>query len=221
VLARRDRALIAFAAISGARVAALASFQLGDIDLEAGLVRHDARHVRSKFSKTFTTFFMPIGGGALEIVQDWIAELQGEHLWGLADPLFPATQMGLGESGGFIATGLSRNGWSNSNPVREIFARAFAAAGLPYYNPHSFRAMLVSHAFALGLSVEHMKAWSQNLGHTEMLTTLTSYGSIPAQRQGELIRQSAQAKAGDDWTMDADVQALLKAIAAKAQSSPL
>jgi hypothetical protein len=33
-----------------------------------------------------------------------------------------------------------------------------------------------------------MKAWSQNLGHTEVLTTFTSYGAMPTHRQGELIR---------------------------------
>lgn len=33
-----------------------------------------------------------------------------------------------------------------------------------------------------------MKAWSQNLGHANVMTTLTSYGEVPTHRQGELIR---------------------------------
>ena len=33
-----------------------------------------------------------------------------------------------------------------------------------------------------------MKAWSQNLGHTDVLTTFTSYGMVPVHRYGELIR---------------------------------
>ena len=107
---------------------------------------------------------------------------------------------------------------------RGLFARTFdettfAAAGLPYYNPHSFRSMLVRHAMTLDLSAEQMKAWSQNLGHADVLTTFTSYGSVPAHRQGELIRAAGQSKSGEDWTQDADVQAMLKAIAAKARSS--
>lgn len=127
--------------------------------------------------------------------------------------------MGLDKHGGFIGKGLSHQGWGASNPVREIFKRAFEAAGLPYFNPHSFRAMLVRHAMTLGLSPEHMKAWSQNLGHADVLTTFTSYGSVPAHRQGELIREAGQTQTGDDWTKDADVQAILKALAAKAQRS--
>lgn len=210
VLERRDRALIAFAAITGARVNALASFRLGHVDLEAGKVTHDARTVRTKFAKSFPTYFMPIGGDAVGIVQDWIGELVREHLWGPADPLFPATEMGLGEQGGFVGTGLSRGGWGTSNPVREIFRRAFAAADLPYFNPHSFRAMLVRHAMTLELSPELMKAWSQNLGHADVLTTFTSYGSVPAHRQGELIRGIDGPKSDQP-----DVEELLRAIARK------
>ena len=215
VLERRDRALIAFAAITGARVNALASFRLGHVDLEAGKVEHDAREVRTKFGKSFPTYFMPVGGDALEIVKNWIDELVRDHLWGPADPLFPSTEVGLDENGGFIGKGLERQGWASTGPVREIFKRAFAAAGLPYYNPHSFRSMLVRHAMKLDLSQEQMKAWSQNLGHADVLTTFTSYGTVPAHRQGELIRSAGKSAGGDDWTQDADVQALLKAIAAK------
>jgi integrase len=188
VLDRRDRALVAFAAITGARVNALASFHIGHVDLAAGKVFQDARDVRTKFAKSFPTYFMPIGGKALEIVELWLAELTGEHLKGPSDPLFPATAMGLSEAGGFSPVGLAPHGWATSDPVREIFRRAFEGAGLPYYNPHSFRDMLVRHAMTLGLSPEAMKAWSQNLGHTDVLTTFTSYGSVPAHRQGELIR---------------------------------
>ena len=215
-LERRDRALIAFAAITGARVNALASFQLGHVDLAGGFVEQDAREVRTKFAKTFRTYFMDCCEGALEIVAEWVGELERDHLWGPADPLFPATRMGLGATGGFEAQGLSRTGWASTTPIRDIYKRAFAAADLPYFNPHSFRDMLVRHAMALDLSPEHMKAWSQNLGHADVLTTFTSYGAVPVHRQGELIRAAGPAKEGDDWTHDADVQALLKALAAKA-----
>ena len=96
--------------------------------------------------------------------------------------------MGLDDAGGFRADGILRNGWSTTQPINMIFRRAFEAAGLPYYNPHSFRDMLVRHAMTLNLSPEGMKAWSQNLGHADGLTTFTSYGSLSTQRQGELIK---------------------------------
>src|SRR5207247_5974182 len=101
------------------------------------------------------------------------------------DPLFPATRMGQGASRGFEAQGLARHGWTTTTPIRDIFRRAFAAADLPYFNPHSFRDMLVRYAMTLDLKPEQMKAWSQNLGHADVLTTFTSYGNVPAHRRSE------------------------------------
>jgi integrase len=51
VLERRDRALIAFTALTVARVGALASFRLRHVDLAKGAVDHDAQTVRSKFGR--------------------------------------------------------------------------------------------------------------------------------------------------------------------------
>lgn len=190
----RNRALVAFALVTGARDGALSSFRLKHVDLVQGLVEQDARDVRTKASKTFTTWFFPVGGGALEIVQDWCQHLRTTLLWGDDDPLFPATKLGLGESGGFTPVGLRRDGWSNSNPVRKIFQSAFTAAGLPYFNPHSFRDTLVQLGEQVCTTPEQFKAWSQNLGHERVMTTLTSYGTVAPHRQAELIRGLGSAK---------------------------
>jgi len=184
----RNRALVALAMLTGARDGALASFRLGHIDLVQGRVEQDAREVRTKNAKTFTTWFFPVGGEALAIVQDWCRYLREELLWGDGDPLFPATRLGLGEYGGFVPDGLHRHGWNSAGPIREIFKTAFAAAGLPYFNPHSFRNTLVQLGQRSCATPEEFKAWSQNLGHEHVMTTLTSYGTVPAHRQGELIR---------------------------------
>ena len=182
LIEREDRALLAFTSLTGARVGALASFRLGHVDPVQGFVEQDARMVKTKFAKTFRTYFMDTGGPVLGIVRDWMDELARVHLWGPGDPLFPATEMGLNEAGSFAPKGLSRSGWATTEPVRGIFCRAFAAAGLPYFNPHSFRDMLVHHAMSLNLSPAAMKAWSQNLGHSDVLTTFTSYGTLPVNR---------------------------------------
>jgi integrase len=213
VLERRDRALVAFAAITGARVNALASFRLGHVNLAGGYVEQDARTVRTKFAKTFRTFFMPVCEGALDIVTEWIGELERDHLWGPADPVFPATEIGLSEGGGFVALGLARHGWATTSPIRDIFKRAFAGADLPYFNPHSFRDMLVRHVMQLNLPIMHLKSWSQNLGHTDMLTTLTSYGAVPVHQQGELIRQLGKPAVQLDLAMIAQVVAAIRNLA--------
>lgn len=87
------------------------------------LVEQDARAVRTKAAKTFRTYFLPIGGPALNILAAWVDELTHEHLRGAADPLFPATAMGINADGAFVPAGLAQHGWASSDPVREI-ARA-------------------------------------------------------------------------------------------------
>jgi integrase len=184
----RNRAVIAFAILTGARDGAMASLKLKHIDLAEGVVHQDARDVRTKASKSFSTWFFPVGGNALEIVTDWCEHLRNTLLWGEGDPLFPKTEIGLGPEGGFVPIGLNRDGWKSAGPIRDIFKVAFEAAGLPYFNPHSFRNTLVQLGERTCTTTETFKAWSQNLGHEGVLTTFTSYGSVAPHRQAELIR---------------------------------
>src|SRR6185437_10662119 len=68
---RRDRALIAFTLLTGARDGATASLKLKHIDIDQGHVDQDARQVKTKFSKSFTTWFFPVGDEIRELVVDW------------------------------------------------------------------------------------------------------------------------------------------------------
>jgi integrase len=191
---RRNRALVALTLLTGARDSALASFKLKHIDLIAGCVHQDAREVKTKFSKTFSTYFFPVGDEVLVIISDWVRYLQEELKWGNDDPLFPATQMALDENGQFKANGLKRQCWSNATPIRTIFKQAFEHAGLAYFNPHSFRHLLVRHGEVICSSPEEFKAWSQNLGHEQVLTTFTSYGNVDLRRQGDIIKNLSKPK---------------------------
>ena len=62
-------------------------------------------------------------------------------------------------------------------------------AGLPYFNPHTFRRTLAQLGERLCRTPEEFKAWSQNLGHENVLTTFSSYGEVARTRQAELIRR--------------------------------
>jgi hypothetical protein len=98
---------------------------------------------------------------------------------------------------------LDRAHWNSASPVRSIFRDAFVGAGLPYFNPHSFRNTLVRLGQDLCKSPEEFKAWSQNLGHEKVLTTFTSYGAVARDRQGEILRSLAApqkpAQSGTYW----------------------
>ncbi len=185
---RRNRALVAFTLLTGARDGAIASMKLKHVDLIMDCVNQDAREVKTKFSKTFNTFFFPVGEEIRAIVAAWVSYLRDEKLWGNDDPLFPATCIALGATRQFEAVGLARDHWSNASPIRTIFREAFVSAGLPYFNPHSFRNTLVQLGQDVCMTPEQFKAWSQNLGHEKVLTTFLSYGEVACQRQGEIIR---------------------------------
>ena len=123
---RRDRTLIAFTILTGARDGAIASFKLRHIDIAEGKIDQDAREVRTKFSKSFVTTFFPVGDDIRAVVVDWVAYLRFAKLWGLDDPLFPATKVALlGDNLRFGAVGLDRKHWSNAGPIRTIFKEAF------------------------------------------------------------------------------------------------
>jgi integrase len=91
----------------------------------------------------------------------------------------------------FEAVGLDRKHWSTANPIRTIFKEAFASAGLPYFNPHSFRKTLALLGGQRCKTPEEYKAWSQNLGHEHVLTTFCSYGDVSGSRQSEIMRSLA------------------------------
>ena len=185
---RRNRALVAFALLTGARDSAIASMKLKHVDLKEGCVYQDAREVKTKFSKTFTTYFFPVGDGIREIVAEWVRFLREEKLWGNDDPLFPATRIAIGATRQFEVAGLEREHWSSAEPIRKVFREAFGRAGLPYFHPHSLRKTLARLGEEVCNSPEEFKAWSQNLGHEQVLTTFLSYGSVATDRQGAIIR---------------------------------
>jgi site-specific recombinase XerD len=170
---KRNRALIAFTILTGARDGALASFKLKHVDLSQGKVFQDAREVDTKRRKTFTTWFFPVGEEPLRIFTDWIVYLRGDLLWGDSDPLFPRTRIAVDARGSFGAVGLEREHWSTAQPIRNIFREAFERVDLPYYNPHSFRNTIAQLGEHLCRTPAEFKAWSQNLGHERMLTTWT------------------------------------------------
>lgn len=189
VIDRRNRALIAFAILTGIRDRAMASLSLCHIDVARSLplIRQEPDRVATKFSKSIPTYFFPLGDDLACIVIEWVEELRTELLFSPCDPIFPRTRMTVGNTGEFQVAGVEPRHWSDASPIRTIFRQAFEAAGLPYYPPHSFRHTLGHLMQTACKTAEQIRAWSQNLGHENVATTLTSYGKIDPHRQGDVI----------------------------------
>jgi integrase/recombinase XerD len=212
---KRNRALMAFTILTGSRDTAITSFKVKHVDIVDGSVFQDAREVKTKFSKTFTTTFFPVGELPVQILTEWIEHLKTELLFSHDDPLFPKTKVANTKEKKFSACGVLKEHWSTANPIRELFKRAFKAAGLQYFNPHSFRDTLVRLGEQLCQTPEEFKSWSQNLGHAGVLTTLYSYGDVPDYRQAELMKKLKE-PAGN---VSVDTAAIIEATIRKMQKN--
>lgn len=212
---KRDRATIAFAFLTGARDDAIASLSVRHVDLEKRTVFQDARTVRTKNRKTFTSSFFPVGKDIEAIIVEWITFLKTEKLYGPDDPLFPATKNARDSDGLFAPAGLKRRHWKSADAIRRIFRKAFEGAGLPYFNPHSLRATLTLLGERISPNMEAFQAWSQNLGHEHTKTSLTSYGQVSGHRQAEifdLLRQQQEGGAST-YTDELDPKTIAKVMA--------
>jgi integrase/recombinase XerD len=187
---RRNRALFALAILTGIRVNALISLRLKHIYMSQDPVLIEQRpdEVATKFSKGIYSFLLPIGDDFHTAFLDWVKELKDQN-YGDDDPVFPKTRIGHNENLGFYAEGLERAFWANSTPVRDIFKSAFTEAGLPYFNPHSFRHTLAHLMSSYCRNFEDLKAWSQNLGHEHIQTTAMNYHKLNITEQGEILKR--------------------------------
>ncbi len=184
---KRDRAIIAFMALTGVRDAALISLKMKDVDRANMEVWQDPKHVKTKNRKAISTFFMPFDPLWQDIVMDWLDYTEQEGFLP-NNPLFPKLELKSNPTTlQFEVTGLSREHWANATPVRQIFREAFTRAGLPYYNPHSFRKLLAHWALENCTQME-FKAISQNIGHEHAGTTYNAYAVMPDHKRRSVIR---------------------------------
>jgi site-specific recombinase XerC len=113
IVQRRDRALVSGAILSGARDNALASLSLRHVDLANRTVFQDARTVRTKNAKTFTSGFFPVDQLFEDVVATWVRELESIG-FGPDDPVFPASDVQVGAERRFEVVGVSRAFWKNA-----------------------------------------------------------------------------------------------------------
>lgn len=212
---RRNRALIAFTLLSGARDGAIISMLVGHVDLALKEVLQHPDEVDTKASKQIFTWFFPVGEAIISEVTEYIEFLKSELGFTDVDPLFPQDQRGRDENDQFTYNQLSKQRWATAQPMRDIFKKAFKANALKYFTPHSFRNSLMDLAYELGLSGEALKAWSQNLGHEKLDTTINVYGDVSRDRQRAIILNLASNVNNSRNFGTADTIAQIKALAAK------
>lgn len=190
-IARRDRALIAFLLLSGMRDFAVATLPIGCFDPQSLTVHQDPRRgVRTKYAKTIVTRLMIFDQNLIEPIIDWHRYLVTERLFPNTAPFFPKSKVEqITGRMSYVCTGVSDQFWKNGNAIRDILKKRSAEAELDYFKPHSFRHAAVLLGMQRCATPEEFKAVSQNIGHSHVMTTLQTYGNLPADRLRHVMGQ--------------------------------
>lgn len=175
---KRDRAMICFALITGMRISAITTLRMKNFNMDDKLIdQNPADKVKTKNSKRILTTFFPIGWNEPEKhFLDWISYLKSKGFQP-NDPIFPSTLNNFISGKQIYSKNLiSKEFWSGTNGARKIFEKRCKNADVSYFNPHSFRHLIVDIMGKLRLTEEDKKAISLNLGHSNVGTTFGSYG---------------------------------------------
>jgi integrase len=189
---KRDKALFTFFMLTGARDGAVASLKIKHVNVELGHVFQDAREVKTKAAKTIHCQFFPVDTFYRDCFAAWVVYLREVKLFGPEDALFPKARVGVVEGKGFTNMGLARTGYANASKLNTIIRAAFASVQMPQYTPHAFRKTLTHYGDEVCPNREAFKAWSMNLGHENVATTLNSYLPVTTERQMQIIRDMAR-----------------------------
>jgi integrase/recombinase XerD len=191
-ISNRNRAVFALLGLTGIRDGALVTLKLKHFNESELRILQNPNEVATKNAKRIDTFLINLAPELNEALTDWKRHLIEVELFGPSDPLFPKTMVGHDQNDCFVAQGITRGHWASAQSVRDIVKSAFEAVSLPYFHPHTFRHMLVVQAFKHCRTPEQLKAWSQNFGHEDVLTTLRSYGKIDLNRQRQILQSVGQ-----------------------------
>jgi integrase len=189
---QRDRALIAFTALSGMRDFAIITLSLGCFNPETLLVEQlSSLGVHTKFSKDIHTTLFQFNPELVKYVLDWYRYLKEVKLFNNTSPFFPSTKIEIDSKThqSFISKGIDNSQWSNANSMRTVFKIRSKQVGLEYYPPHRFRHFAIREASKYAVTAEQIKAISQNVGHENVSTTFMSYGAIDEYRVASIINQ--------------------------------
>lgn len=184
----RDRAILAFFALTGIRIQAAATLRMKHVILDQRRVFQDAREVETKNGKTIETTFFPVGDVFVDALSAYLTHAKNDLLFGPDDPLFPRQRRVRGPNG-FTSDGLSREFYKKPNALNEVVKAAFEAAQFPAFTAHRFRHFLTSLGSERCKTPKELKAWSMNLGHEHVATTITSYLQITPNEQRDVMRK--------------------------------
>ena len=147
-----------------------------------------ARSKRSS-QKTFRVCFFPVGGQALEIVENWVVYLREVKLW--SDRRSPVSRAVRDQRGQPPIRGCrtcTKSLVECDTDLCDLPRGLRLSRACPTSTPTRSGKPLCNWVSSYVPGPEEFKAWSQNLGHDDVMVTYLSYGKVPHLRQAEIFR---------------------------------
>lgn len=185
----RDRALISFTLLSGMRESAIITLPISCFDKNRMLINQDPKFgVKTKFSKTIRSYVFRFDDNMVKYFLDWYEYLRTEKVFGNSAPIFPRNKVVNAENSlSFVSNEVEPEFWQSATSIRNIFKQRFEHAGIQYFSPHAFRHTAILTALAKCRNGQEVKAISQNFGHENVSTTLTTYGTMNDSQMSGII----------------------------------
>jgi len=182
---KRDKAIVSLQALCTLRISELRTVKIRNMIEEDGIwfIDVNPKNMSVKFAKQREAVFVPLADDIIDNVIAWRNHLIAKR-FKKDDPLFPAIDNRFNQQN-LLEQNISVNAIKSDTTIRNVFKRAFTDAGLDYINPHSFRKTLAK--YAQHQSPEFLNAVRQNLGHSSIDTTLSSYGQLSSFDQRRII----------------------------------
>ena len=191
-LAKRDRALISFLISTGMRAEAITTLSVGCVDctnMDRMIIdQNPAKGVMTKFRRRHTTLALEIDSIFTQCIQEWLGFLRERNI--PSDyPLFPKAEICHKQGTfSFVNNKISNKFIQSSSQVSHILKKRCSETGEKYYSAHTIRHLHVHIAEKAINNLHQLKAFSQNVGHKDIATTLSAYAYLPALQQIEILK---------------------------------
>ncbi len=182
--------MFAFLVLSAVRIESLISLKVGSIDINKQLIKQRIKEgVSTKFSKNIDSFYFPLPSKEFkQVFENWYNYITLELGYKQNYALFPKAHITLNDDLFFTQQGFGKKPkhFTSTTQGRKIIQECFNVANYSF-NPHSVRHSIAHLGEQTCTTAEQMKAWSQNLGHSSIDTTFSSYGTVSISRVKEVL----------------------------------